>query len=131
MPKPPDSIPDALWRLVAERAGHRCKYGGMEQANTLLGCEVDPVISRKHGGRTEAENLALSCFFCNRHKNSDIASLSDDGQLTRLFNPRTDSWIEHFFRNGRRIEGKTAVGEVTVRLLQFNLPDRLLERSML
>lgn len=92
---------------------------------------MDHIISRKHGGQTVLENLAFACFYCNRHKGSDIASLADSGQLTRLFNPRTDDWNEHFFQNGRRIEGKTVVGEVTTRLLQFNLPDRLLERSKL
>ena len=129
MPRLPEPIPDALRRLVAQRAGHRCEYCGIAQSDTLLGCEVDHIISRKHGGQTVMENLAFACFYCNRHKGSDIASLSEDGRLTRLFNPRADSWDEHFQCNERRIEGKTPVGNVTVRLLQFNLPDRQLERS--
>src|SRR5579883_3140247 len=32
-------------------------------------------IAQKHGGPTEAENLALSCALCNKNKGSDIASL--------------------------------------------------------
>jgi hypothetical protein len=38
----------------------------------------------------------------------------------RLFHPRTDSWQEHFTIVRGRIEGITAEGRATARVLQFN-----------
>ncbi|MDO8545171.1 MAG: HNH endonuclease signature motif containing protein [Opitutaceae bacterium] len=40
----------ALRREVASRAQYRCEYCLMPEAYLLAGCEVDHVISRKHGG---------------------------------------------------------------------------------
>jgi hypothetical protein len=51
--------------------------------------QVDHIVSRKHGGLSTLENLALACVICNRYKGSDLASLdSQTGELSRLFNPR-------------------------------------------
>lgn len=86
----------------------------------------------KHGGLTVQENLALACFHCNRHKGSDIASVSSvTGELVRLYNPRTDTWQEHFAIRDGRIEALTSVGEVTARLLDFNHPERVAFRRLL
>ena len=49
----------------------------------------------------------------------------------RLFNPRNDRWSEHFKLEVTRIVPRTEVGEVTVRLLALNHPDRLAEREVL
>jgi 5-methylcytosine-specific restriction endonuclease McrA len=40
--------------------------------------EIDHIIAKKHGGRTEAENLALSCTLCNKYKGSDPASVDPE-----------------------------------------------------
>jgi hypothetical protein len=48
-----------------------------------------------------------------------------------LFNPRTQKWDEHFELVGAAIQAKTAVGRVTVRLLQMNHPQRLEVRRLL
>jgi hypothetical protein len=82
---------------------------------------VDHVIAVKHGGPTILDNLALACLHCNLHKGTDIASLDPaTGALTPLFNPRTDSWSDHFACSGPLVVGRTAVGRATVRLLQLN-----------
>jgi hypothetical protein len=121
-----------LRRTVLERAGGRCEYCGIRERDTYLGCQIDHIISEKHGGLTESENLALACCFCNRFKGADIASLDEQGQeLIRFFNPRTDNWNDHFQINGARIEPKTKIGEVTVRMLKFNFADRQMERQAL
>ena len=53
--------------------------------------EVDHVIAERHGGKTVRENLAYSCFRCNRLKGTDLTSIDPQtGKITRLFNPRTD-----------------------------------------
>lgn len=86
-----------LRRRVVARANRLCEYCLIQEEDTFFGCEVDHVISQKHGGPTDEENLALACLICNRNKGSDIASLSPEtGELVRLFNPRTDRWPEHF-----------------------------------
>jgi HNH endonuclease len=88
---------DAFRPLVVVRAGGCCEYCLIHQSDAGLPHEVDHVISRKHGGETQAENLAFACYLCNRYKGSDIASLDPATQeLVCLFHPRQDRWDEHF-----------------------------------
>lgn len=49
----------------------------------------------------------------------------------RLYNPRTNRWREHFRLNGVIIEPLTEIGEATVRILQMNHEDQILERQVL
>lgn len=121
-------IPAALRRFVAARAEWRCEYCGIAEADTWFGCEVDHIVSEKHGGRTEAENLALACLPCNRHKGSDVATVREDGTVIELFHPRRHPWDGHFKAEGLHLAGRTEVGQATVRLLRMNLPERLEER---
>ena len=120
-----------LRRLVSERAGGRCEYCRIHEADTVLGCQLDHIISEKHDGPTSAANLAFACVFCNQHKGSDIASLDETGALTPLFHPRTDDWGDHFAFDGPRLTGLTATGRATIRLLRMNTPERLVERALL
>jgi hypothetical protein len=48
-----------------------------------------------------------------------------------LFNPRTQSWSDHFRLNGAMIEPLTPEGRVTVFLLRFNDSGRIIEREMM
>ncbi|AFZ01545.1 HNH endonuclease [Calothrix sp. PCC 6303] len=90
------------------------------------------IIPIKHGGDTAADNLALSCLSCNRHKGSDFVTIDQvTKEIVPLFNPRLQVWDEHFCIENARIEGKTQIGQVTSRLLQFNIPNRVLERQVL
>jgi hypothetical protein len=127
-----DAISPQLRRETRARAGGRCEYCLMAEALLVWGCEVDHIISRKHGGTSEPSNLALSCARCNRAKGTDIGSVHPESEeLVRLFNPRRDRWDEHFRIDGPRIVGLTLIGQVTVSLLQFNQDERLLERDLL
>jgi len=83
----------------------------------------------KHGGLTTAENLAYACFLCNRYKGPDVGSVGDDGVFVALFNPRRDLWHAHFALRGAVIVPITKAGQVTARLLRFNLADRIEIRS--
>lgn len=120
-----------LRRFVIQRASHLCEYCLIHNADTYWGCQIDHIISEKHGGATEAANLAHACPFCNRNKGSDVGSFTQDGQLVRFFNPRIDIWSEHFRLDGVMIVPLTDIGEVTARILSFNQVDRLLERQEL
>lgn len=56
-------IDAATRRLVRERAGNRCEYCGMLQAQQSFPFfHVDHIIAQQHGGTDEPANLALSCY---------------------------------------------------------------------
>jgi hypothetical protein len=114
---------------VIARAQRRCEYCHIEEADTYFGCEVDHIISEKHGGSTDEANLALACVTCNRAKGSDIATRTEDGRVIELFHPRRHQWSEHFAMEGIRVMGQTAIGRATVRLLKLNSPERVAERE--
>jgi hypothetical protein len=121
-----------LRRLVVARAEGLCEYCLIAEEDTFYGCEVDHIISEKHGGPTQEENLAYACVFCNQSKGSDVGSIHwESGQFVRFFNPRTDHWADHFMLTESRIEGITEIGAVTARILGFNTGERLLERQTL
>lgn len=127
-----DTISQQFRRQIRTRARGRCEYCLVLESWLLAGCEVDHIVSRKHGGGTELSNLALSCARCNRAKGSDIGSIHPaSGAFIRFFNPRLDRWADHFVMEGPRIVGLTPTGQVTVTLLRFNEDERLLERTLL
>ena len=118
--------------LVAERAGNVCEYCLIAAEDSYYRHQVEHIISLKHGGSSEVENLALSCVFCNRNKGSDIGSVvANSTDFVRFYNPRTDIWSEHFRLSGGAFEPLTKIGEATVRILQINHEDKILERVIL
>jgi hypothetical protein len=81
---------------------------------------------------TPPDNLAFACVSCNRAKGGDVGSIDlSSGEFVRFFHPRTDRWSDHFRLAGNDIEGITAIGRATVRILGFNEPGRVLERAEL
>ena len=57
--------------------------------------QVDHVIPEKHRGPTAMENLALTCYNCNAHKGPNLTGIDPEtGDVTEIFNPRTNSWDE-------------------------------------
>ena len=122
-------IPADIRRTVIERASSRCEYCLILETDTFCGCQIDHIISEKHGGKTIESNLAFTCTYCNRFKGSDIGSIADStDEFTRFFSPRTDKWNEHFRWDDFRVVPLTPIGETTSNILQFNDPDRILER---
>jgi hypothetical protein len=104
----------------------------IHEDDAFFGCEVDHIISEKHDGPTEANNLAYACAFCNRAKGSDVGSIVQrTGAFVRFFNPRIELWAEHFVLEGVRIVALSDIGEVTTRILDFNNEERLFERQTL
>ncbi|MEM7583486.1 MAG: HNH endonuclease signature motif containing protein [Acidobacteriota bacterium] len=122
-----------LRRFVTSRAKGLCEYCLIHEDDTFYGCQIDHIISEKHGGPTTQENLAYACIFCNRFKGSDLGSVvPNTGELVRFFNPRTDSWSKHFvLLSNMRIEPRTDIGTSTERILGFNENRRLIERLVL
>lgn len=124
-------ISSALRREVIQRAEGRCEYCRLHQELSIYTHEVDHVVARKHGGKTVLENLALSCLPCNRYKGSDLTSVDPQtGVITRLFDPRSDVWLEHFILENGRIIGLSAIGRTTVFLLKFNIVNAVRNRQL-
>src|SRR6266446_2548603 len=98
-----------------------CEYCQVPQAFYPSPFQEDHVIARKHGGGDEPENVAIACFHCNNHKGANIAGIDPQTKrLTRLFHPRRDKWNAHFRWAGAELVGITAVGRVTIAVLQMN-----------
>lgn len=125
-------VPADIRRLVRERAGLICEYCLIHEEDTFLGCQIDHILPEKHGGKTNLENLALACAYCNRAKGADIGSIAKGtGKFAPFFNPRVDHWFDHFRMDSIRIQTLTDIGETTARILGFNVPERLWEREAL
>ena len=74
----------------------------------------------------------MACFSCNLRKGSNIAGLDPEtGELTPLFNPRTDGWSDHFAWDGVLLRGETAIGRATVMVLDINHVDSVTVREAL
>jgi hypothetical protein len=126
------SWPEALRQAVERRALGRCEYCLLHRTDAVLPHHIDHVISRKHQGPSELENLAFACYLCNLTKGSDIASLDRaTGHLVRLFHPRLDAWSEHFQIVGAILEPLTNIGAATSQLLRLNIAKRVTERQLL
>jgi hypothetical protein len=122
----------ALQRKVWERAGRRCEYCQVPSDHSDIPHVIDHVRAKQHGGKATYLNLALCCGSCNRHKGPNVAGIDPKtSRLTRLFNPRTDRWEEHFFWQGPRVQPLTAVGRVTVYVLAMNDEHQVLFRQVL
>jgi hypothetical protein len=126
-------VPAALRREVVDRANRCCEYCRVGESEREFPFAVDHIIATKHGGETVAENLCFSCYWCNSHKGSDIASIDrqQGEQLSWLFNPRKQSWDDHFRLDDGKLIPLTAEGRVTVTLFQLNQPALIFERQML
>jgi hypothetical protein len=121
-----------LRKEVYDRAQGCCEYCLIPEKVVFFVHQVDHIIAEKHGGLTNTNNLALACIICNKYKGSDIASIdieSDD--VVRLYHPRRDNWYEHLCLSAAKIIPLTAIGRVTVSLLQFNRLERIAERELL
>ncbi len=124
-------ISDSLRRAIAKRADYRCEYCLSSEADSVNSFEIDHIFPLKHGGTTVLENLAYTCIICNRNKGTDIATATyPSRQFTPLFNPRTDKWNEHFGIDDGMIFGKTEIGLATIKVLDLNHVERIIERRL-
>lgn len=123
--------------VVRQRAQNACEYCQLPQRASILPHQIDPIIARQHLGSDEDDNLCLCCLRCNLKKGPNIATTDPiqppgEYQIVALFHPRRQRWQDHFeLREDGRIEGLTAVGRATVRLLNFNADERLQLRRQL
>ncbi len=123
---------NALMRArVRERAGDRCEYCHLHQAESPLGAlHVEHIIPKVHGGTDDLDNLAMACIDCNLHKGPNLTGMDPEtNQVAELFHPRRHRWDDHFEWRGIYLVGKTAIGRTTARVLTMNSEDQLALRS--
>ncbi|HEY7157596.1 MAG TPA: HNH endonuclease signature motif containing protein [Gemmataceae bacterium] len=108
---------------VVLRAGSRCEYCQLSQLGQEATFHLDYVVPRAAGGPTTADNLALACVSCSLRKwAKQTATDPDSGEEVSLFNPRTQTWSEHFRWDGVRVVPQTPTGRATVIALAMNRP---------
>ena len=99
-------IPTHLQNIVLRRAAGRCEYCGLSQEGQEAKFHVDHIVPVVHGGETVEKNLALACVSCSLRKAAKRHALDPQtGAEAPLFNPRVDSWEEHFRWHGVRVLG--------------------------
>ena len=119
--------------LVRDRAGNRCEYCQLGQADEPFArFHTEHIVPKQHGGGNETWNLALACNHCNFHKGTNLAGIDPEtGAIVPLFNPRRDLRALHFEMRGIYVAGRTATGRTTVRVLNMNATPRLELRTEL
>ncbi|MBR8839493.1 MAG: HNH endonuclease [Stigonema ocellatum SAG 48.90 = DSM 106950] len=108
---------------VRQRANFLCEYCHASEQWQYVPFTVDHVIPLSKGGANVLENLALACFHCNRRKSDKIKAFDEQSSSEiPLFNPRTESWQEHFIwsTDTLSIIGLTPLGRATVTALKLN-----------
>lgn len=124
---------NSLYPLVADRAAHRCEYCCAPELVFNLPLEVEHIIPVSRLGTDDENNLALACRSCNLHKSNRISGINPEtGAETRFFNPREDTWHEHFQieTQSGAIVGITAIARVTIAALEINSPLQLAARQI-
>jgi len=112
--------------LVRQRAGDCCEYCHLPQdATPFITFHIEHVIAKQHtpddDNLNDLKRLALACDRCNLFKGPNLSSIDpNSGEIVNLFNPRTDSWNDHFAIRDAKIVGLTPTGRATARLLNMN-----------
>jgi 5-methylcytosine-specific restriction endonuclease McrA len=133
MSRPHRKIPAVLRRRIREQARYRCGYCLCSEALIGMPMEFEHLFPLALGGKTIEENLWLSCRRCNEFKGTQTnAADPDTSEIVALFNPREQSWNEHFRWNedGTEIIGLTPTGRTTVAALKLNNPVIVVTRRL-
>lgn len=120
---PSRSISDAIYQEVAQDAHDECGYCRVPQCALPYRLEVEHLLPVSVGGDDERKNLWLSCHKCNKFRSNHMVAIDPlTQQEVAIFNPRTDSWPDHFAwqADGLFVVGRTPVGRATVASLSLN-----------
>lgn len=118
-----NKIPEHIQQQVRARASYLCEFCHANERWQYVKFTIDHVIPFSLGGSDRLENLTLACFHCNRRKTNRLTGIDPASQTeVALFNPRQDSWQEHFIWSVDRLSmlGISAIGRATVAALLLN-----------
>lgn len=126
-------VPPLLCQRISREAGNRCGY--CLSSRELLGMPltIEHLIPEARGGPTTADNLWLSCIRCNLFKRAETHAFDPEtSERVPLFDPRRDTWSEHFRwdETGVEIVGTTPCGRATQRALRLNNDDIRMARRL-
>ena len=125
-------VSSAIRKFVASRANFRCEYCLKPEIIANFSFHIEHIIGRQHGGSDQLSNLAYACSWCNWKKGPNIATvLQEHGALVPLFHPRKDIWNDHFSVEAGVIIGKTDIAAGTIRVLDMNTLELIMERKIL
>lgn len=116
-------ISQNLRNRIRVQAQDRCGYCLSQQKYVLGPLEIEHIQPIALGGTNDEDNLWLACRLCNNYKGIKVDAIDPmTHETVLLFNPRSQSWTEHFqwSADQTQIMGKTAVGRATVLALQLN-----------
>jgi 5-methylcytosine-specific restriction endonuclease McrA len=120
------TISRAIRQRIRQRANFLCEYcHSSAEASTAL-FTLDHLLPKSLGGNDDEENLALACHRCNGRRYNLTDGIDPvSNTIVPLFNPRRDSWSEHFIwsANGQLIAGITDIGRATLARLDMNDDD--------
>ena len=108
---------------LLEEADYRCGYCLSTEVLSGIPLTVDHILPIASGGSDEIDNLWMACRPCNEIKGVQTESKDvESGETVPLFNPRFQSWREHFEwdETGTIIIGKTSIGRATLSALGLN-----------
>jgi hypothetical protein len=111
-----------------------CEYCRLPKVIVPHGLWIDHIIPRSKKGTNKFENLCVACVSCNEAKGAATSALdAATGSDAPFFNPRRDSWDEHFRWSKDRlvIEGLTPEGRATIVALKMNSPEIIKLRDYL
>jgi 5-methylcytosine-specific restriction endonuclease McrA len=117
------AISDKVRQQICAAANYRCEYCKTSSKLTGMPLVMDHILPQVAGGSDEPENIAAACYRCNEFKGSKThAPDPATSTLVPLFNPRQESWTEHFTwaNGGTHIVGLTPTGRATVIALRLN-----------
>ena len=127
------TVSDALRQRVAAQARHRCGYCHTQEAVSGIPLTLEHLTPKARGGPDAEENLWLSCRLCNEAKGVRTeAADPQTGETVPLYNPRTQTWAEHFMwdEDSTHIISLTATGRATVQALSLNDELRVRARAI-
>ncbi|MEG4211409.1 HNH endonuclease [Microcoleus sp. S13_B4] len=100
-----------------------CEYCHASEQWQYVEFTIEHIIPLTKKGSNNIDNLALACFHCNRQKSDKTTAIDTQSSVeVPLFNPRQDTWNEHFIwsADGLSIVGLTTIGRATVTALVLN-----------
>ncbi len=120
--KKPEAL-SKLRRRIAAQAEYRCGYCLTSERLSGIPLTLDHLIPWAAGGLTVESNLWMACRPCNEFKGTQTHAVDPlTHRVVPLFNPRTQTWREHFAwsAEGTHMIGQTLIGRATVEALRLN-----------
>ena len=116
-------IPDVVKLEILKLSNGYCEYCLHPENYATDFFQFDHIVPLSEGGDNSLGNLARSCGFCNSFKKQKTYYYdSSTGSDCSIFNPRKDTWIEHFEWSDDclLVLGLTATARATIDLLHLN-----------